>query len=340
MLYYGTTSGSYSNGVDVGNQTQYQLTTLASGTTYYFVVRAYAGSLSSGNSDQISVLTAGTAAAAPPPVNNPPVNNPTSDLGFAGDGRASVLWQRTDGTLQAWLLNGVASSQTATFSPSTTGSTMEVVATADFNSDDRPDLLLQHRTTGALSLWYMNGTTRSSTASVSPAAPVDTNYRVIAAADFDNNGTVDLLWQHRVTGVMAVWYMNSGSRTMASAALVNPAAPVDTNWHVAAVADLNGDNRVDLVWQHAVTGGLAVWYMRGHQLASPDLVSPAGPADPNWKLVAARDLNGDNRPDFIFQHAVDHGVVTWYMNNRTLAGASWFTPNGNADLRWTVEGDK
>jgi len=44
-LYYGTSSGNYTNTVDVGFQTQYTLTNLQEGVTYFFAVAAYNTSL-------------------------------------------------------------------------------------------------------------------------------------------------------------------------------------------------------------------------------------------------------------------------------------------------------
>jgi len=40
-IYYGTASGDYSNNINVGNVTTYQVNNLADGYTYYFVVTAY-----------------------------------------------------------------------------------------------------------------------------------------------------------------------------------------------------------------------------------------------------------------------------------------------------------
>jgi hypothetical protein len=41
MIHYGTASGTYSEGVDVGNTTSYPVTNLTDGQTYYFAVSAY-----------------------------------------------------------------------------------------------------------------------------------------------------------------------------------------------------------------------------------------------------------------------------------------------------------
>ncbi|HXU13101.1 MAG TPA: fibronectin type III domain-containing protein, partial [Candidatus Binatia bacterium] len=40
-LLYGTSSGNYTNTIEIGNLTNYDVIDLASGTTYYFVVVAY-----------------------------------------------------------------------------------------------------------------------------------------------------------------------------------------------------------------------------------------------------------------------------------------------------------
>src|ERR1700681_2914941 len=41
ILSYGTLPGSHPTSIDVGNVTTWQITTLAPGQTYYFVVQAY-----------------------------------------------------------------------------------------------------------------------------------------------------------------------------------------------------------------------------------------------------------------------------------------------------------
>jgi fibronectin type 3 domain-containing protein len=40
-VHYGTSSGSYSQSIDVGKVTTYEVTNLSGGFTYYFVVTAY-----------------------------------------------------------------------------------------------------------------------------------------------------------------------------------------------------------------------------------------------------------------------------------------------------------
>ncbi len=56
QLYYGQTSGNYTDSVDVGKQTSYALAGLQVGKTYYFAVKAYdtARMIWSGFSNEVS----------------------------------------------------------------------------------------------------------------------------------------------------------------------------------------------------------------------------------------------------------------------------------------------
>ena len=57
MIHYGTASGTYTQGVDVGNTTGYALSNLIDGQTYYFAVTAYnAVGYESVYSNEVSIL--------------------------------------------------------------------------------------------------------------------------------------------------------------------------------------------------------------------------------------------------------------------------------------------
>jgi hypothetical protein len=60
---YGVTSGKYTKTLDVGNKTSTTVTGLTDGTRYFFAVRAYKGSLTSGYSNEISTVVGALVAA-------------------------------------------------------------------------------------------------------------------------------------------------------------------------------------------------------------------------------------------------------------------------------------
>jgi hypothetical protein len=64
-LYYGTSGGSYANVVDAGNRTDYTVTGLDAGTTYYFAATAYTGSGGESTfSNEASYTTSGPAPSS------------------------------------------------------------------------------------------------------------------------------------------------------------------------------------------------------------------------------------------------------------------------------------
>jgi hypothetical protein len=323
IVQYGTRSGVYTTQVDVGLITQVPITTLADNTTYFFSVKAYnAAGLQSTTSAEVSGTT------PPPPI------VPATNVGFGGNGKASLIFQRDDGLLQAWLLNGtVATGQF--FNPmALLDPNWRIVASADFDNDGKPDLLLQHAVTGALYLWYMDGTQLRSTTWLNPTGPLDPNWKVVGVADFNGDGRPDVLFQHRITGMLFAWYMNGAS--LYSTAMFNPTGPLDPSWRVAGVADFNGDGKPDILFQHATTSQLVIWYMNRTTFASGVLTSPMGPVDTSFKIVGIADLNGDGKADLIFQHAGTGSLAVWYMNGAGIISGTGFSPSGPSDTAWKI----
>ncbi len=207
---------------------------------------------------------------------------------------------------------------------------------ADFNGDGQPDLLWQHRTTGQLAVWYMDGVTRVGGAALVPSPIADLNWQVVGVADFNGDGQPDLLWRHQTTGQLAVWYMDGVTRVGGAALVPSPIA--DLNWQVAGVADFNGDGQPDLLWRHQTTGQLAVWYMDGVTRVGGAALVPSPIADLNWQVVGVADFNGDGQPDLLWRHQTTGQLAVWYMDGVTRVGGAALVPSPIADLNWQVAG--
>jgi hypothetical protein len=148
---------------------------------------------------------------------------------FNNDGHADILFhhQRT-GALSVWIMNRMTLTRGQAVSPGSVPDTnWKVIGTADFNRDNRPDLLWQHIRTGTLAVWLMNGTTMTGPWAFTPQGVTDPQWRLKGATDVDEDGSVDLLWQHEGGGHIVVWYMSG--RTLLRAAVMNPAR-VTTDW--------------------------------------------------------------------------------------------------------------
>src|SRR5215471_2326739 len=255
---------------------------------------------------------------------------------FNSDLNADILWQNSDGTVAAWLMNGtsVVSGSAVGSNP---GSSWHVKAGADFNGDGKADILWQNED-GTPAIWLMDGTAVLSggIAGFNPGA----SWHVVGSGDFNGDGHADILWQD-ADGTPAVWLMN-GTTLLSGTSLSNPGM----SWHAIGSGDFNGDGNSDILWQNA-DGTAAIWLMNGTSLAGGGAVG--GNPGSQWHVKAAGDFNADGMSDILWQNA-DGTPVVWFMNGTTMTsggvagfnpGSSWqavgagdFNGDGKADIEW------
>ena len=86
------------------------------------------------------------------------------------DGHNDIVWQHPQsGELYVWSMNGTTPTTGAPLNPGRVSDiNWQLRGLADFNGDGHVDLLWHHQTTGDVSVWYMNGTTATSTAHGNP----------------------------------------------------------------------------------------------------------------------------------------------------------------------------
>ena len=207
---------------------------------------------------------------------------------FNADGGSDVVFQHQgDGRLAVWSMSGTVLLTADALTPAIVGDVnWKIRGAGDFDRDGRPDLVWQHQTTGAIAVWLMNGLRLRSAINFSPGSVADLNWLIVGTGDMNADGHIDLVWQHQGNGSLATWLMNGTA--MRSAILLSPGQVADTNWKIRAVADLNGDQRPDLVWRHQTSGLLSVWFMNGTRSAEAVSMTPGVVADINWQIVGPR----------------------------------------------------
>jgi hypothetical protein len=82
---------------------------------------------------------------------------------------------------------------------------------ADFNLDGAPDLIWQNSSTRQVVVWYMGGPQRNIYQGSNWLAASVPGWTVVGAADFNQDGILDLVWENYTTQQTVIWYM-SGSQ--------------------------------------------------------------------------------------------------------------------------------
>lgn len=320
VVYWGTSSGTYGSSQDVGNVTQYTVNGLEELRTYYFVVRAYnTQGLYSAPSGEVSKLIPADPERVRGAVSRLIWRHETtgavaqwymdgnkqmsgaylgpgmvSDLNwqvvasgdFNGDGDCDVIWQHTDGRLSAWLMRGDILIDGRLLVPNqVTDTNWRIVGAGDFDADQKPDLVWQHRTQGRIAVWLMNGTVLKSGLELVPGVVADLNWKIFGVADMNQDGNADLLWRHETSGALAAWLMRGAS--LVDGRSLTPGAVTDLNWRPVTITDFNGDGSPDLVWQHE-DGRIGTWIMSGTTMVSGPPLQPGNVPDAGWRIVGRR----------------------------------------------------
>jgi len=191
----------------------------------------------------------------------------------------------------------------------------------DFNGDGKSDILWRN-TSGALSLWLMNG---GSIAGNDGLGSVPIAWTVAKIADFDGDGKADILWRD-ASGNVAIWLMN-GATVAATVGLGN-VAPV---WTIAGVGDFDGDGKADLLWRHTTSGAVIVWLMNGGAVTS---TLGLGTAPVAWTIAKIGDFDGDGKADLLWRQTTSGAVALWLLNAATIGGNFGL---GTVPTAWTTQ---
>ncbi len=241
-----------------------------------------------------------------------------------------LLWQNTaNGHVTAWYMSGPPDEQTDSWefwSTTDLPPDWKVVATGDFNRDGNIDIVWQNESTRQVTVWYLGRDATGAPVRIgwnflsSSGVP---GWHVVGAADFNADGSPDIVWQNDNTRQVTVWYLG-GAQGNVFLGWTSLTAGV-AGWRVAAVNDFNADRRPDLVWQNDSTRQVTVWYMggaNGDAFLGWSYLTSSGV--PGWSVIGARDFSLDRQPDLVWLNDSNGQVIVWYLGG----------PQGNTMLGW------
>lgn len=208
-------------------------------------------------------------------------------------------------------------------------------------------LVWRHTATAQHYGYQLNDTTIATQQAI--GQPMDTQWQAVAYADFDNNGSADILLRHQTSGLNYIYFQTGAART--SVQKLNQIS--DQNWQVAASADFNGDGYADILWRNKATGANYIYWMQGATILQGFGLNTISTV---WQLATTADLNGDGQAELIWRNSSTGDNYAYFLNGQSIAqnvflsnvSASWDMPfagdvngDGKDDLIWrnTATGD-
>ncbi len=213
---------------------------------------------------------------------------------FNRDLKPDLLFQHgagpEEGRLVVWLMEGMLLSELSDVVEGPVEVGWTAVGVGDYNFDGWPDIIGQ-RTDGVMSAKFCHGTTVIGKAKFQPEAPltgtgqIDLAWRLVANADVNNDGRMDLVFQREggFSRPLAVWTMNG--LNLVKASLLQPSDP-GAGWSLAGTADFNNDGKPDFLFQQS-GGNYGIWFMNdvNRIRSSPLFPETAGPG---WRIAGPR----------------------------------------------------
>ncbi len=180
----------------------------------------------------------------------------------------------------------------------------------DANNDGYCDLLFRDSTSGAITLWEMNGFQILSKAFITQTEP--SQWQIVGVGDFNGDGASDVLWRNTTTGDVYVWELSG--HTIVSQGYLYQNLPLV--WQIVGIGDFNGDCRSDILWRNTATGDVVLWLIDGLTIQSTLLVDAALPLV--WQVAGVGDVNGDGMADIVWRNTQTGDVVLWEMNGGAI----------------------
>ena len=255
-----------------------------------------------------AALSVNFAPAVSLDVGSGPASVATLDIN--GNGKVALISANfNDDTLTVLTNNGSGGfGSNATLN---VGSNPQCVAAADVNGDGKPDLISANYGDGTLTVWTNNGSGGFGfNATLDVGSGPDSSPVYVTTVDIHKNGKPDLISANSYDGTLTV-LTNDGSGGFGYNATLSVGLSAGSSPNSIAVADVNGDGKLDLISANSGDNTLTVYTNDGGNgfVFSTTFFVGSVPYS-----VAAADVNGDGKVDLISANAGSASLTVWTNN--------------------------
>ena len=252
---------------------------------------------------------------------------------FDGDGiRDFVWWNSSTGQVYIMLMAGPTATKSGATIYTEANTNWRIAATGDVNGDGITDLIWWNRLTGQVSVMPVNGTTAVTGNNSIIYTEPDTNWRIVAAADFNGNGKAELLWWNSSSGQVAIGQTNGTNASTANLIWTEP----NTDWRIAGAGDLDDDGKAEIVWHNKTTGQVYGMQTNGTSVTNGAMMYTE--PNTNWEIVSVGNYNSDNKAELLWWNQQTGQVFLLPMNGLSVApGAALLYTE--PDTTWHIQGE-
>ncbi len=265
----------------------------------------------------IDVLITATAIDGTTETGTLTVNLGAAVQDFSGNGSTDIVWRNSrDGKNTIWEMLGLdridGGSNPIAAAPN---QNWLISGVADFDGDNKVDIVWRNALTGRNVLWLMDGVNLRTTIDLD--ALVSADWQIAGAGDVNLDGKADLIWHNAKNGRNTAWLMDGTTRLVGeggASATMPLARETDKRWQIAAVADINRDGGVDLMMRHRTTGQNLFLLLNREDGTLADRVSLKRVGNSDWQVGVIADINLDSRPDIVWRNSSNGRNIVWEMN--------------------------
>jgi hypothetical protein len=275
-----------------------------------------------------SGLNAGAAQTSNMPANQDRVFKALADLD--GDGDSDMLTRKTsDGSWTAFIMSGnnyTSSHVVNLFS----GSQWEFKGALDVDADGDMDVLLRNSSDGKWRLFLMNSSGQVSSSLVPTLPYQSASWTFRGAADFDGDGTGDVLERRASDGKWRVFYGASGNITTTNT--MNKAWTA-SDVVLQSVGDMDGDGDADYLTRKTSDGK---WHTVTFVSGVVDTTTINNMyTNTAWEFRSMSDLDGDGDVDVLMRRPSD-GSWRTFRHTSGLYDGTTQTQGIYTSSDWTV----